>query len=161
MWPFYEIAGAIEYTRAMDRETELRQQVINRLSSHDITPTRQRVEIGMCLFDRDQHITADQLLEDVNSRKTREVSKATIYNTLGLFAEKGLLREVVVDPNKLVYDTNTSNHYHIYNLDSGKLKDIQADKVNLDVLTEVEAGLEIEDVDIIIRVREKKTAPVL
>lgn len=140
----------------MKCEIELRQLVINRLSSHDITPTRQRVEIGICLFERDQHITADQLLEDVNNRKAGEVSKATVYNTLGLFAEKGLLREVIVDPNKLVYDTNTSNHYHIYNLDSGRLHDIEADRVPLDVLPAVDANLQIEDVDIIIRVREKK-----
>jgi len=141
----------------MDNESGLRQQVVKRLSSHEITPTRQRVDIGMCLFDCDQHITADQLLERVNQRKAGEVSKATIYNTLGLFAEKGLLREVVVDPNKLVYDTNTSHHYHIYNLDSGKLNDVEAAKVPLAMLPAVEEGLEIEDIDIIIRVRNKKT----
>jgi len=139
----------------MDAEITLRQQVVNRLASHNITPTRQRVEIGMCLFDCDQHVTADQLLERVNQRKAGEVSKATIYNTLGLFAEKGLLREVIVDPNKLVYDTNTSNHYHIYNLESGQLYDVEADKVELKLLHVVDADQQIEDVDIIIRVRKK------
>ena len=139
----------------MDAEITLRQQVVNRLASHNITPTRQRVEIGMCLFDCDQHVTADQLLERVNQRKAGEVSKATIYNTLGLFAEKGLLREVIVDPNKLVYDTNTSNHYHIYNLESGQLYDVEADKVELKLLPVVDADQQIEDVDIIIRVRKK------
>lgn len=139
----------------MDAEITLRQQVVNRLARHDITPTRQRVEIGMCLFDADQHVTADQLLERVNQRKPGDVSKATVYNTLGLFAEKGLLREVIVDPNKLVYDTNTSNHYHIYDLESGRLSDVDADKVELKLLPVVDADLQIEDVDIIIRVRRK------
>lgn len=141
----------------MDAEKPLRQQVVNRLASHNITPTRQRVEIGMCLFDSDQHVTADQLLERVNQRKAGEVSKATVYNTLGLFAEKGLLREVVIDPNKLVYDTNTNHHYHVYNLDSGQLHDIEANKVALNSLPALQKEWQVEDIDVIIRVREKNS----
>ncbi|HID81763.1 MAG TPA: transcriptional repressor [Chromatiales bacterium] len=138
----------------MDAKLSFRQQVIDKLTDHNITATKQRVEIGLCLFDCDQHVTADQLQERVN-KSGGEASKATIYNTLGLFAKKGLLREVVIDPTKLVYDTNTSTHHHIYNLDSGELQDITAGEVGLNKLPELGENLEVEDVDIIIRVRNK------
>ena len=148
---FAALMGILDY---MDAKLSLRQQVIDKLTDHNITATKQRVEIGLCLFDCDQHVTADQLQERVN-KSGGEASKATIYNTLGLFAKKGLLREVVIDPTKLVYDTNTSTHHHIYNLDSGELHDITAGEVGLNKLPELGENLEVEDVDIIIRVRSK------
>ncbi len=132
----------------------LRQRVIQRLSSHGISPTRQRIEIGVCLFDADQHFTADQLLDRVRAN-CGDVSKATIYNTLGLFARKGLVREVVVDPSRLVYDTNTTNHHHIYNLDTEELKDIGADLIQVVGLPQLEQNLKVEGVDVVIRVRNK------
>jgi len=148
---FAALMGILVY---MDAKLSFRQQVIDKLTDHNITATKQRVEIGLCLFDCDQHVTADQLQERVN-KSGGEASKATIYNTLGLFAKKGLLREVVIDPTKLVYDTNTSTHHHIYNLDSGELQDITAGEVGLNKLPELGENLEVEDVDIIIRVRNK------
>ena len=60
-----------------------------------ITPTQQRVQIAEILFAQPQHMSADQILAVVNS-KGPIASKATIYNTLGLFARKGLVREVIV-----------------------------------------------------------------
>jgi len=138
----------------MDVKLSLRQQVVDKLTRYNITPTKQRVEIGLCLFDRDQHVTADQLQERVN-KSGGEASKATIYNTLGLFAHKGLLREVVIDPGKLVYDTNISTHHHIYNLDSGELQDVSASEVGLNRFPQLDQNLQVEDVDIIIRVRNK------
>lgn len=148
---FTALMGILDH---MDTKLSLRQQVIDKLTRHNITATRQRVEIGLCLFDCDQHVTADQLQLRVN-KSGGEASKATIYNTLGLFAKKGLLREVVIDPGKLVYDTNTSIHHHIYNLDSGELKDISAGEVGLNRLPKLDENLQVEDVDIIIRVRSK------
>lgn len=150
---FAALMGILGY---MDAKLPLRQQVIDRLTSHNITATKQRVEIGLCLFDCDQHMTADQLQERVN-QSGGEASKATIYNTLGLFAKKGLLREVVIDPAKLVYDTNTSHHHHIYNIDNGELQDIPAGEVGLNRFPELDENLQVEDVDIIIRVRDKSS----
>jgi Fur family iron response transcriptional regulator len=140
----------------MNQEPEqLRHLVVSRLVQNGINPTRQRVEIGLCLFDSDKHITADQLLEQVN-HSSSEVSKATVYNTLGLFAAKGLLREVVVDPGKQIYDTNTSLHHHIYNTDTGELKDVGAQNLTVSGLPALEEGIEIEGVDIVVRVKNRR-----
>ena len=122
------------------------------LQSHDIYPTQQRVEIAQILLARRQHLSAEQVLILVNDGRT-VVSKATVYNTLGLFAQKGLIREVIVDPTKVFYDPNTSEHYHFYNLDTGSLMDIDAHQIAIGSLPPVPEGTAAVGVDIIIRVR--------
>ncbi len=133
----------------------LRQLVVDKLTERGITPTRQRVEIGLCLFDAPKHVTADQLLEQVN-RRASGVSKATVYNTLGLFAEKGLLREVVIDANKLVYDTNTTRHHHVYDVETGELRDLPPDALRIEGLAELADELDVESVDLVVRVRASR-----
>ena len=88
-------------------------------------------------------------LVDVDSN----VSKATVYNTLGLFAAKGLIREVVVDPSRLFYDTNLEPHHHFFHVDSGRLEDVAADQVSIGHLPSLPEGTEIDGVEVIIRVR--------
>ena len=118
-----------------------------------ITPTQQRVQIAEILFAQPQHMSADQILAVVNS-KGPIASKATIYNTLGLFARKGLVREVIVDPSKVFYDSNTSEHHHFYNLDSGQLTDIDAAEVMISNLPDLPANTQAAGVDIIFRIRQ-------
>ncbi|UCC55091.1 MAG: transcriptional repressor [Gammaproteobacteria bacterium] len=121
------------------------------LKSHGILPTQQRLLIARALFGRDQHLSADQVLNRVNDDRDR-VSKATVYNTLGLFARKGLVREVVVDPSRLFYDTNVTDHHHFYNVDTGELRDIKAAEVQINALPELPKGTTAEGVNVIIRV---------
>lgn len=129
-------------------------QVGTRLRAHGITPTQQRIDIARILFARPQHLSADQVLSVVN-RDGQVVSKATIYNTLNLFARKGLVREVIVDPNKVFYDSNVSDHHHFFNVDSGELMDIESSELKLGNLPTLPEGTEADGVDIIIRVRSR------
>lgn len=126
--------------------------VIDLMRSHGITPTQQRVEIAQALFARPQHLSAEQVLALVN-RERHVVSKATIYNTLGLFAAKGLVREIIIDPAKVFYDPTTRPHHHFYNVDSGELMDIDASSVALSSVPELPAGTVAEGVDVVIRIR--------
>ena len=127
-------------------------QLTGVLKSHDILPTRQRLMIAQVLFNRVQHLCADQVLDFVNSG-TDHVSKATVYNTLGLFARKGLIREVIVDPTRVFYDPNTSDHHHFYNVDTGELRDIEASELEISALPELPPGTEADGVDVIVRLR--------
>ncbi len=122
------------------------------LRQHDISPTKQRVEIAQMLLSRKQHLSAEQVLEEVNKRGAK-VSKATIYNTLGLFARKGLIKELVVDPSKVFYDSNVSDHYHFYNVDTGELMDIEMTELNVSRLPSLPPGTRAEGVDVIIKIR--------
>ena len=129
-----------------------RENLPEKLRAHGINPTRQRIEIAHALFSRCEHLSADQLLAIVNERHS-ESSKATVYNTLNLFLEKKLIREVIVDPNKVFYDPNTSPHYHLYDVESGKLTDIDAAAIRVSGLPTLPAGMVTEGMDIVIRVR--------
>lgn len=129
------------------------QDIAEQLREVGITPTQQRVQIAEILFARPQHLSADQILAVVN-KDGPIASKATIYNTLGLFARKGLVREVIVDPSKVFYDSNTSEHHHFYNIDSGKLTDIDAGQVMIPNLPELPSNTQPAGVDIIFRIRE-------
>ena len=127
--------------------------IAEQLREVGITPTQQRVQIAEILFARPQHLSADQILAVVNSNGPI-ASKATIYNTLGLFARKGLVREVIVDPSKVFYDSNTGEHHHFYNVDSGELTDIDAREVMISNLPDLPANTQPAGVDIIFRIRE-------
>ncbi len=124
------------------------------LASHDISSTQQRRQIARILFARPQHLSAEQVLEQVNAEGYR-VSKATVYNTLGLFSRKGLIREVVIDPSKVFYDSNTSPHHHYYNVSTGTLSDIDATDVVLAQLPTIPEATELEGIDVIVRLRNR------
>jgi Fur family iron response transcriptional regulator len=125
---------------------------LQRLRQFGIMPTQQRVDIANLLFAQHQHFSADDILEYLNQH-TNSVSKATVYNTLGLFVEKGLVRQVIVDPNKVFYDSNTKPHYHFYNEDSGILTDIDSTQFELLGQPLVPTGTQAVGIDIIIRLR--------
>jgi Fur family iron response transcriptional regulator len=134
-----------------------KQSIIDMLEDHDIQPTQQRIEIAQILFAQDQHLSAEQVLNAVNQLGAT-VSKATVYNTLGLFADKGLVRQVIVDPSRVFYDSNTSEHHHLYNSDTGMLMDIDARQISIQHLPELPEGVVAEGVDVIIRVRSQASA---
>lgn len=134
-----------------------RSDITDRLRFHGIAPTHQRVEIASVLFFRGEHLSADQILAAVNVRHS-ETSKATVYNTLKLFLEKGLIREVIVDPSKVFYDPNTRPHHHFYNTESGELTDIPAASLQLAGVPVMPAGMEAESIDVIVRIRPRKQA---
>ena len=122
------------------------------LRRYDINPTHQRIEIAYALFSHGAHLTADQVLAIVNDRHS-ETSKATVYNTLNLFLAKKLIREVIVDPNKVFYDPNTNPHHHFYHVDTGELTDIDASRITVAGLPQLPEGMVTEGVDIIVRIR--------
>jgi Fur family iron response transcriptional regulator len=130
--------------------------VAGRLEAHGIVPTRQRIQVAAVLLAKPQHLSAEQLLRLVN-RDGEKVSKATIYNTLGLFVRKGLVREVVVDRAKVFYDSNVGDHYHVYDMDEGTLRDIDKEKVDVSGLPKPPAGTVVDGVDVIVRVRRQRS----
>jgi len=135
-----------------DSKTITPEDIAARLQEYSINPTAQRVEIARVLFSRRTHLSAEDVFVLVNEQSSR-VSKATVYNTLGLFAERGLIREVIADPARVFYDPNTAPHHHFYDTSTGRLTDIAADKVHVSGLPAVPEGMDVEGIDVIVRVR--------
>lgn len=106
------------------------EQIGQVLKNHTIRPTSQRIDIARVLLAKPQHLSADKVFGLVNT-KDELVSKATVYNTLNLFVDKGLINQVVVDSRYIFYDSNTESHHHFYNEDTGLLQDIDDDEGTL------------------------------
>ena len=128
-----------------------RSEIVSMLQDNNISPTRQRVEIAEFLFQRPQHLSAEEILDGVTDAGNR-VSRATVYNTMGLFSSKGVVREVLIDRERVFYDSNTEAHQHLYNVDTGELIDVENDMVTEPELPE---GIRIINTDIVYKVTSR------
>lgn len=129
--------------------------ISDRLKQQGVMPTPQRLEIAGVLLNRPQHLSADQLLDRLRASGSR-VSKATVYNTLNLFAERGLVKEVTVDPSRKYYDSTTHPHHHFFHVETGTLTDIAADQIEVLGLPPLPAGTEQEGVEVLVRIRDSR-----
>ena len=127
----------------------------NRLKNFGIAPTRQRLEVAEVLLEKPQHLAADQILA-ILRRKDSSVSKATVYNTLHLFGEKGLIRELHIDSGRTFYDSTTHPHHHFYHVQSGELSDIPASQVHLVNLPPLPEGTRQDSIEVLIKIRDEK-----
>jgi Fur family iron response transcriptional regulator len=124
------------------------------LEHHGIRPTSQRVRVAEVLLTAPRHMTAEQIIAALRTDSGR-ISKATVYNTLNLFAEQGLAREIHADPERCVYDSTMTPHHHFQNVDTGEMIDIQPDDLAFARLPELPPGTEIAGVEVVIRVRRR------
>lgn len=124
------------------------------LEQRGIRPTSQRMKVAEILLTTPCHLTAEQILATLR-QSTGHVSKATVYNTLNLFVEQGLAREIHADPERCVYDSTMAPHHHFQNVDTGEMIDIRPEDLSFDRLPPLPPGTEIESVDVVIRVRRK------
>jgi len=131
-----------------------RSEVVSMLQHFKISPTRQRVEIAEFLFQRPQHLSAEKILDGVTNAGNR-VSRATVYNTMGLFSNKGVVREILIDRERVFYDSNPEVHQHLYNVDTGELTDVYDAEVEMVSEPELPEGLRIIDTDVVFKVTSR------
>ncbi len=119
------------------------------LREHGIQPSAQRVAIADYVLHTDEHPSADLVWKRVQA-KLPYVSRATVYNTLNLFVEKGLLRALSLADESVVFDPKTERHHHLIDEETGEIHDIPWEKVQV---CNVEAlrGFEIRDYQVVIR----------
>jgi len=126
-------------------------RVIAMLKEVGLRPTRQRLALARLLFDgMDRHVTAEELHAEAVSASV-SVSLATVYNTLHQFTRAGLLREVVVEPGRSYFDTNTSDHHHFFFEESGAIEDIPEESVDIAALPAIPEGTTLNRVDVVVR----------
>jgi Fur family iron response transcriptional regulator len=120
-----------------------------------LRPTRQRLSLASLLFAKgDRHLTAEELHEEAQGAGVA-VSLATVYNTLHQFTDAGILRILAVEGSRTYFDTNTSDHHHFYVEGENKVLDIASGPVMVTNVPEPPEGMEIANIDIIIRLRPK------
>jgi Fur family transcriptional regulator, iron response regulator len=97
--------------------------VIETLREHGIQPTPQRIAVAEFVLSTDTHPTADEVWIQVRDRCPM-LSRATVYNTLNLFAEKGLLKAAPLKEGGVVFDAHVEPHHHFIDEESGKVFDV-------------------------------------
>jgi len=126
------------------------------LEERGIKPSAQRVAIARYVLHTDEHPSADEVWARVK-RAFPMVSRATIYNTLNLFVEKGLLGHLVLTEGRLVFDSNVDKHHHFIDEDTGKIYDLPWDTLKVSRVEQIK-DFDVRSYQVLLRgsKREKK-----
>ena len=125
------------------------------LTEAGLRPTRQRLALANFLVGDGchRHVTAESLYSAVK-KSDENVSLATIYNTLKVFSDAGLIREILVDGTKSYFDTRIDDHPHFYWEDESILTDAPNNELEITRLPIAPKGTKISKVDVVIRLRK-------
>lgn len=127
------------------------------LEKKGLRATRQRLGLARLLFSKgDRHVTADTLAAEAQAARM-PASLATVYNVLNLFAEVGLVRGLAIEGGKTIFDTNTTDHCHFFYEETGEITDISAQGKNFANEFEPPEGYEVSKVDVVVRLRRRKS----
>lgn len=127
-----------------------------RVRNAGLRPTRQRIALARLLFAKgDRHLSAEELHEEAIGAGV-PVSLATVYNALHQFTNAGLLRILAVEGAKTYFDTNTSDHHHFFVEGENRVFDIETGPVQVLNLPEPPEGMEICNVDVVVRLRPRQ-----
>ena len=127
------------------------EDVVERLRSRGIQPSAQRIAIASYVLGTDEHPTVERVLERVRENFPY-VSRATVYNTLNLFVERGLLRRLVLAPGRVVYDPRVEPHHHFLDEESGQVFDVPWEALQVSGVEGLK-GLQVEDYQVVLRGR--------
>jgi len=128
--------------------------VLALLRSHSIQPTPQRLEVARCALRATDHPSADRILEAVRKRSPT-VSRATVYNTLNLLVEKGLLATKTLREGAVVFDPRVDRHHHLIDADTGEIHDVPWDALEVTGIRTF-AGYEVQEYHVVLRGRRKR-----
>jgi Fur family iron response transcriptional regulator len=129
--------------------------ILNKLRTSGLRPTKQRVEIAKFLFEREKtfHFTVESLNKLLTKKLVSKIALATIYNTVHAFKTAGHLNEVEVRGNKTYFDTNVSNHHHFYDSETAELIDIDANDIIIQKIPKAPNGKKIKNVEVFINLK--------
>jgi Fe2+ or Zn2+ uptake regulation protein len=124
------------------------------LREHDIQPSAQRVAIAEYVLRTQDHPSAEQVFARVRGGFP-VLSRATVYNTLNLFVEKGLLQALALAEGRIVFDPKTDRHHHLIDDETGTIHDIPWDSL---AVSNVEAvsGFEVSSYQVVMRGRRQR-----
>jgi Fe2+ or Zn2+ uptake regulation protein len=99
------------------------QQLTERLRKRGLRATSQRLVMHRLLRERNRHLSAEELLDEASSRLPG-ISLPTVYSTLELFEDLGIVRRVKDGGGRLLWDTRGDDHHHLVCRRCGRVEDI-------------------------------------
>ena len=132
-----------------------KKEIVNKLRTSGLRPTKQRILIANNLFNRDKtfHFTVETLNREINKKGSDKVSLATIYNTLEAFTKAGHVKEILTSKSKSYFDTNMKSHHHFYDEETKELTDIDYRQVKLSKVPHPPKGKKIKNLEVVIRLQ--------
>tara|TARA_Y100001936_G_C15880019_1_gene562318 strand:- start:402 stop:818 length:417 start_codon:yes stop_codon:yes gene_type:complete len=127
---------------------------IEKLRSSGLRPTKQRIKICKLLFDRKKtfHFTINDLFKILKKENNKNISLATLYNTIHSFKKKGYLKEISVNKEKSYFDTNTSEHHHFLDIKTNELIDLKKEHVDNIRIKKNLPGKKINSIEVLVKV---------
>ena len=132
----------------------MKPDVVRILEEHGIQASAQRVAVADYVLGTEDHPSAEQVWARVKERFPM-LSRATVYNTLNLFVEKGLLRELHLAPDSVLFDPNTDRHHHFIDEGTGRIYDIPWNQIEVSN-TKPLPGFEVDDYQVVMRGRRAR-----
>ncbi len=129
------------------------QDLIEKLERAGIRPSAQRVAIAAYVLSTEDHPSADEVWNRVKAEFPM-VSRATVYNTLQLFREHGLVQQLVLAEGSVVFDPKVEPHHHFVDDDTGAIHDIPWTALRVGKVDELE-GVDVRDYMVVVRGRKK------
>jgi Fe2+ or Zn2+ uptake regulation protein len=102
----------------------------------------------------DTHPTADEVWTAVRDR-CPTLSRATVYNTLNLFAERGLLKPQPLKEGAFVFDAHVAPHHHLIDDKTGKVYDVPWNAIKVTGEKSLE-GFEVREYPVVMRGRRRR-----
>ena len=127
---------------------------IDRLKSSGLRVTKQRLAICKILFGRSKtfHFSIENLKKIFEKNTKNRISLATLYNSVNAFRKNGYLKEISLKGNKTFFDTNTKNHHHFYDEDTGKILDIKNEDILVSKVSRIPNGKKIREIEVTVRI---------
>lgn len=130
--------------------------LVQTLRDFDIQPSAQRVAVAEYVLNTHEHPSADVVFQKVTERFPL-LSRATVYNTLNLFVEKGLLRQLVISEGKVVFDPMTEPHHHFVDEETGRIHDIPWSALRV-ARIETLSDFDVREYQVVLRGRKKEAS---
>ena len=129
---------------------------IEKLWNSGLSPTKQRLQICEVLFNTERtfHFTINELEQKIKDKIDNKISLATIYNTVHAFEKKGYLKQIPINSNQTYFDTNVTDHHHFYNLEDGKLIDLENSDVGpINIKRKID-GKKIKSIEVLVKLED-------
>ena len=125
-----------------------------KLRNVKLRPTKQRILLAKHILDgKNKHFSAETIQKEVLSYG-QSISLATIYNCLNKFVSVGLLKQINLQGEVTIFDTNVSQHHHFLNQNTGELIDIDSDEIGFSKLPKIPNGFENNGVEVLIKIKK-------
>lgn len=124
--------------------------LIKKLERSSLKSTEQRKSLIKIIFgDGNAHYTVDDVYKKAIQNNIK-ISLATVYNTLNVFKDIGILKILTTSSDTIFYDTNLNDHHHFFCKKTGKLIDVDSSEVIISKLPKIPSGRKLNSVNVIL-----------